>query len=485
MGRFTSLSIILALLMTLSTPVNAENENLFEGSKSYGSFKFFEEVPNALFFEEAITNNDSFEFRKAIRNHKIDTIVLSSPGGALFEGLTIAGMIFDKKLTTYVPRTGRCASACAFMFFAGDNRQASGRLGVHQFYSTTDDETAKIANVEYGSQFTVSEIIGYLNEFETPPFVFEKMFAQKQMYFFSDYELVKINTAPTDDATLANFSKIDEFILKAKEVTKQANAKVVETTEKTEVSVPKLEIDAPSSPYQMPDIELELSTTEIKTEIQKELNRLGCKAGTVDGIIGQNSQLALFRFTKKTDYKFNLDLFSSADFLTALRKINSFQCPEATPVKLGSFYKIDWKCSGQGNGISSFFKFERKNARIYNLIGTDKFGNQLQNAGKKPVEALLSLDFESSLTLKDKPAGVIMATGKYSETDKKIYLNASSNNKYNTCKFIGSLASPQEYKLRDQYEDARPKTLTEKLVCWGQWGILLSVTGTGAGCIPW
>ena len=141
-------------------------------------------------------------------------------------------MIFDKGLTTYVPKTGRCASACAFMFFAGNNRQATGRLGVHQFYSNSDDETAKVANVEYGSQFTVSEIIGYLNEFETPPFVFEKMFAQKQMYFFSDNELAKLNTAQTDESTLAKFSKIDEFVIKAKKAIKQDKAGAIEPVPK-------------------------------------------------------------------------------------------------------------------------------------------------------------------------------------------------------------------------------------------------------------
>ncbi len=47
------LTIILAFLMTLSAPVSAEDENLFKG-KSYGSFMFFEEVPNALFFEDKV-----------------------------------------------------------------------------------------------------------------------------------------------------------------------------------------------------------------------------------------------------------------------------------------------------------------------------------------------------------------------------------------------------------------------------------------------
>ena len=196
----------------------------------------------------------------------------------MFEGLTIAGMIFDKELTTYVPKTGRCASACAFMFFAGNNRQATGRLGVHQFYSTSDDESAKIANVEYGSQFTVSEIIGYLNEFETPPFVFEKMFAQKQMYFFSDDELAKLNTAPTDAATIASFSKIDEFVVKAKEATKQAKAEAfeVETTVEVEDS----------------------ADLALRKQIQSELNRIGCTLGRVDGKIGPASKRALSRFNK-------------------------------------------------------------------------------------------------------------------------------------------------------------------------------------------
>ena len=300
------ITTILAFLLTIATSVSAEDDDLFKG-KSYGSFMFFEEVPNALFFEDDITENDSFEFRKAIRNHDIDTIVLSSPGGALFEGLTIAGMIFDKELTTYVPKTGRCASACAFMFFAGNKRQATGRLGVHQFYSNSKDETAKIANVEYGSQFTVSEIIGYLNEFETPPFVFEKMFAQKQMYFFSDDELAKLNTAPTDEATLANFSKIDEFVIKAKEATKQDKAEEIEAKATEEVN---------------DDNDLEL-----RKQIQAELNRIGCTLGRVDGKIGPASKRALSRFNKRNKSNIGAKtFFEDENQLKRLKKISSSFC---------------------------------------------------------------------------------------------------------------------------------------------------------------
>ena len=162
-------------------------------STNYGSFIHFETVPNALFFFEAIKNDDSFEFRKALRNHDINTIVLASPGGLVFEGLQMAGIIYDRKITTYIPKSSNCLSACAFMFFAGDLKIASGELGVHQFSGDSEarKKEAPVGVIDYTSQYTVSEIIGFLNEFETPPFVYERMFETQpdEMYYFSAKEL--------------------------------------------------------------------------------------------------------------------------------------------------------------------------------------------------------------------------------------------------------------------------------------------------------
>ena len=61
-------------------------------------------MPNTLFFFSDIQKNDSFEFRKALRVHDIDLIVLSSPGGSVFEGLQIAGIIHDKNSKHIFPR---------------------------------------------------------------------------------------------------------------------------------------------------------------------------------------------------------------------------------------------------------------------------------------------------------------------------------------------------------------------------------------------
>ena len=209
--------VVLAIGLILGcAPVPfAENENRL-GIRFYGSFLYTDTVPNALFFFSDIEKNDSFELRKALRNHDINTLVLSSRGGSVWEGLNMAGIIHDKGLTTYVPKLGLegrgdCASACSFMFFAGKTREAEGDVGVHQFYSGSASESAKVEETEEIAQFTVSEIIGFLNEFETPPFVFERMFQQSKMYYFDNSEMKKIARTVTP-FTQENRSEIEGFI---------------------------------------------------------------------------------------------------------------------------------------------------------------------------------------------------------------------------------------------------------------------------------
>ena len=203
-------------------PITVSEAELFKQIKEdfnlsyYGGFIHSDRVPNALFFFNDIQRNDSFEFRKALRNHDIELIVLSSPGGDVFEGLQTAGIIYDKKLKTYIPKkslygSGGCASACSFMFFAGESRTAEGDLGVHQFYSGKASDEEKIRATQKRAQFTVSEIIGFLNEFETPPWVFERMFQQKDMYYFKESELMQLETEISEEAK-AQHDKAERFI---------------------------------------------------------------------------------------------------------------------------------------------------------------------------------------------------------------------------------------------------------------------------------
>jgi ATP-dependent protease ClpP protease subunit len=203
-------------------PNTEAEEKLFQqikekfGLSFYGGFIHSNVIPNALFFFSDVEKNDSFEFRKALRNHDIELIVLSSPGGSVFEGLQTAGIIHDKNLKTYIPKkslygSGNCASACSFMFFAGESRTAKGDLGVHQFYSGKASDEEKIRATQKRAQFTVSEIIGFLNEFETPPWVFERMFQQKDMYYFKENELSQLETE-VSDATKLLHEKAEIFI---------------------------------------------------------------------------------------------------------------------------------------------------------------------------------------------------------------------------------------------------------------------------------
>jgi len=183
----------------------------------YGSFLHTEYIPNALFFFSEIEREDSFELRKAMRNHEIETIVLSSPGGSVWEALNMAGIINDNGLTTYIPKqgaidTGICTSACSFLFFGGKSRVADGKLGVHQFYSGKNKK-ANEAVTQQITQFTVSEIIGFLNEFDAPAFVFEKMFQNQEMYFFNASELGQLELGR--DLIKPSFvENVDDFISK-------------------------------------------------------------------------------------------------------------------------------------------------------------------------------------------------------------------------------------------------------------------------------
>ncbi|WP_416915392.1 MAG: hypothetical protein ACMUJJ_15700 [Roseicyclus sp.] len=175
----------------------------------YGPGIVFDDQPNVFFLIGDIRSGDYFEVRRYLRQHDVDYFVLSSPGGDVWEALQISGMVHDLEIPTVVLRGGTCASACSFIFFAGQPRLALGSLGVHQF-STTAGEGS-----EANAQFTTSEIIAFLNEYSTPPFVFEHMFRSNEMYFFDRRELQALSTVAPDSFGL-NFEaaqrKVTDFL---------------------------------------------------------------------------------------------------------------------------------------------------------------------------------------------------------------------------------------------------------------------------------
>lgn len=274
---------------------------IYAAEKKYGSFILNTDIPDTLFFIDDIEQNDSFELRKALRNHSIKNIVLASRGGNVFEGLQMAGIIFDKKLRTYVPRGGRCASACAFLFFAGNERLVDGALGVHQAYSSDGTKKQAVGQTQYVTQFTVSEIIGFLNEFGTPAFVYERMFQDIDMYFFDPVELLKLNSTSFE---LDNGQKL--------EITKFITKKLDELKEKKKEEEKKPKLTA----------------KEVVALIQKRLQEIGCNPGPADGVWGRRTQAAAVLFAQTAKLPTSKDDLISEEFLKKLDAAPVNFCPK-------------------------------------------------------------------------------------------------------------------------------------------------------------
>ncbi len=326
---------ILALFFLLMpTSIAASDDDPFNIT-FYGSFLHTKDVPSALFFFRPIKEFDMFELRRALRNHQIDIVVLGSDGGDIWEGLRMAGVIYDKGIATYVPEFPElpnemgCYSACAYMFFGGKIRNAKGVLAVHQmgyYGSDRDQSKEKVSDVQQGTQFTVSEIIGFLNEFETPPFVYERMFRSREFYEF-DYDEKEKLSSRGDEISLEKIARIDSFIrdyfsylqelIKAEEEATQSKAAEVSEEENLKFAV---------------------------AEIQKLLNEAGCNAGVADGVWGRKTQAAAVLFAKTARLPFEDEELISDQFIESLKKAPSNFCPKPKPLKNMLYARYRYTC---------------------------------------------------------------------------------------------------------------------------------------------
>jgi len=210
------LALSICLLLFLQTVVVKANELPEFELYSENSFFYTDEIEGVLFLDGEITNDMYGEFRRALVENNIHTLVLNSPGGNLYEGLQMAGTIFDRQLTTYIPEGADCASACSIMYLAGKKRYSRGQLGVHQ--SAYSDDVSKqkdvVGKIDYESQITTADIIQHLEEFGTPGFVYVKMLRTppEDMYFFDEDELDKLGNQSINTKDKQEFAKIDQFL---------------------------------------------------------------------------------------------------------------------------------------------------------------------------------------------------------------------------------------------------------------------------------
>ena len=370
--RISKISINLVvgfgLLLISSFSINAQNENKL-GIRSYGSFLHTETVPNALFLSKDVKKNDNFELRKALRNHDIDILVLSNFGGSLEESLNIAGIIQEQELTTYLPKLGVndqgiCTSACSVMFFGGKTRVAESKLGVSQFSSSSTSSSSNTSISQALKQYTEAEMIDVLNEtFETPSFVFERMFQKSQINYFNKSEMDKINRIQTPlkkydlnrIATFINQYNIAGASLKIEESKKEHETatKAEPQSEKPDVKKKskQIQVGRPTkSPYFM---------EKLVKNIQTELNRLKCAAGIEDGIPGAKTNSAIKNFLKTNSKTLNADNYYTIQFLELLQNTNK-NCtavPKSkTTAQVQDMLVCDKQLAAKGYGSTDLLK---------------------------------------------------------------------------------------------------------------------------------
>lgn len=274
-----------------------------------GNFAYFQEVPNTLFLIGEVKADVELEFRTAVKRHDVKNLVLMSFGGSVIGGLEIASIVHDKGINTYVPAKRSyseallreiepeygCMSACSFIFFAGKEKKAEGPVGVHQFYSQTD-EVAKTSEVEQYSQRLISRIISTLNTFEVPAEIFEYMFESKTMFFLTDRQLSLLG--PERDKTFHRQAEqlIDDLVEALEnQITADQESDHVE--------------DQVSEPESAPDQKFKWFT------LQSNLKLHGCEPGALDGIPGKQTYAAITRFKIASEAADARSLFSLDDLI--------------------------------------------------------------------------------------------------------------------------------------------------------------------------
>ena len=193
------------------TPAIYGDKFTYEEDKFY----YFNELAGVLFLEGSIEKGMYKDFRQAITDNRIHTLVLDSPGGNVSEGLQIAGTVFDRKIKTYIRKNQNCASACSFIFLSGKTRYTLGKLGVHQiaFDEEFSKEKKEVGLIGEVIQITNSDIVQYLDENNTPGFVYKYMLRTppNEMYYFNEDELNQLGNSDISSQDRIHFNRIDNF----------------------------------------------------------------------------------------------------------------------------------------------------------------------------------------------------------------------------------------------------------------------------------
>lgn len=135
------------------------------GFMSTPSYSAMITVENStIYIQGDIMENDGEAFRETIKLHPEASIVsIVSIGGMVDEGLLIAEEIYNRGMTTYIPKDGVCYSMCSFIFLSGKEKimHLDQRLGFHPPYMIEDGK--KIVHTD-----TVAQLSWWLGRVGVP-----------------------------------------------------------------------------------------------------------------------------------------------------------------------------------------------------------------------------------------------------------------------------------------------------------------------------
>ncbi|MDA7946375.1 MAG: hypothetical protein MPJ78_02750 [Hyphomicrobiaceae bacterium] len=140
----------------------------------------------------------SFQRFLAKHKSKVKRITLHSPGGSVPDALDMARTIRKRKLATYVPDDGYCASSCPLVF-AGGTKRVAGRkawIGVHRVY-TLKSAIGTLQEGMAAAQQISARCQNFLIEMEVSPRVWIHAMTtpKERLYVFTPKELAELKLA--------------------------------------------------------------------------------------------------------------------------------------------------------------------------------------------------------------------------------------------------------------------------------------------------
>src|ERR1019366_2571432 len=196
MRNLICLAFFLSILATLFQPAFASDISILAIRPDNGNFSSTPEENQSnsyLQLSGEIKKGDAEKLAKTlVLSHPFGTFLyLDSPGGDIEEAMRIASLAKALHLATVVASGGSCASACFFIFLAGENHLATGKfdrrmpkreagyIGLHRPYLKSDPfKKSGSADAETRQHEVMKKTGTYLRDEDVPQRLIDLMMSR-------------------------------------------------------------------------------------------------------------------------------------------------------------------------------------------------------------------------------------------------------------------------------------------------------------------